>query len=229
MSMRRFLFLFGVCAALAIGWPGGKHVAMARPSDHLSISTVPDASAGDTFTGTLTALDAKNNTDSAFASTVSLSNLAASVVANGQTAFSAGGAPTPAVAGTATFSGLRIDNAADGYTFTATASGALSGTSNAFAATFRTLSVGAVADTRSGSPFSVSVTARDNNGNSAENFGSGTSDGSDLALMNLAAAAVANGQTAFDAAVAPTFSSGVATFSGLGISNAADGYTFRAS
>src|SRR5205814_926337 len=85
-----------------------------------------------------------------------------------------------------------------------------------------------LSDVVSGAAFTVTVTARDNAGNLAENFGSNPASGTDLALVNLTAAVAANGQSAFDAAVAPSFAGGVATFAGLKISNAADGYSFNA-
>src|SRR6185436_12441103 len=73
-------------------------------------------------------------------------------------------------------------------------------------------------------PFDVRVIAKDAAGNNAENFGAGNA----LTLTGLQAAVLANGQVAFDAPVVPAFANGVATFTGLAISNAADGYTFSA-
>src|SRR5262249_34030366 len=121
---------------------------------------------------------------------VGFANLAAAVPANGRSAFDA---PLPAAnfvtngAGTATFVGVKVSDAANGYTFNATStSGAVlvsSPTSNAFDVTFATLAISVVPNLRSGDGFNVTVTAKDANNNTAENFGAGNG----LFLSNLQA------------------------------------------
>ncbi len=186
---------------------------------HLAVLSVSNVRSGDAFNVNVQARDANNSVAENFTGSVSLN-----AAATGGSNFIGGTKNTTAAGGLATFFGLVLNDAADGYTATATSAGLTNGVSNAFNVTFRTLDVGAVANQVAGAPFNVTVTARDNNGNLAENFGAANS----LALINLQAAVVANGQTAFNAPVVPSFAGGVATFTGLAISNATDGYTFSA-
>ena len=124
----------------------------------------------------------------------------------------------------ATFPNRLLNNAADGYQVTASAAGITDGLSNTFNVTFTTLAVQPVANMQAGTLFNVVVEARDANGVAAENFGAASA----LALTNLQAAVPANGQMAFNGAVAPTFGAGSGTFTGMAINNAANGYTFAA-
>src|SRR6187399_1169038 len=148
---------------------GMRETATAGAADHLVVSVVPSVRSGEPFSVTVAAQDENGNVDAAFTGPVTLINLQAAVVANGQTAFDAAVTPT-FVDGVATFTGLRISNAADGYSFTAAASGVTSGTSNFFNVTFNSLAFGPVADVVSGVAFDATVTATDNNGATAENF-----------------------------------------------------------
>ena len=175
--------------------------------------------AGTPLTFTVEARDANNVLAENFAGGLNLD-----AAAIGGSNFTGGTQTAAAVAGVATFNSLTLNNAANSYLITGSAAGLSNGVSNAFNVTFTTLTVLPVAQVRAGDPFNVQVEARDANGVPAENFEASAA----LQLFNLQAAVVASGQTSFDAAVAPTFGGGTATFTGLSISNAANGYTFSA-
>jgi len=187
---------------------------------HLTVTTVvANHRAGTAFNATVEARDGNNAVAENFAGNVNLNG-----AATGGSNFTGGTQTTPAVAGSATFASLTLNNAADAYLATASAAGPSNGVSNAFNVTFTTLAVLPVSSVRAGDPFNVQVEARDANGVLAENFGAGNA----LSLTSLQSAVLAFGQIAFNAPVVPSFGSGTATFTGLSINNAADGYTFSA-
>ncbi|MDT4912094.1 MAG: hypothetical protein QOC66_1222, partial [Pseudonocardiales bacterium] len=95
-----------------------------------SIDPLADTEAGEPFTVVARAVDAGGSPVPSFTGQVSL----AAVVPAGGAGFAAPVAPVAAVAGVATFTGVALDNAADGYRLTA-AGGSVSGTSNPFKVT----------------------------------------------------------------------------------------------
>jgi hypothetical protein len=130
----------------------------------------------------------------------------------------------PAVSGVANFTNLNIARSGTGYTLTATATGATSGTSNAFninpgpATTL--LYTGQPSTTAAGAAITppVVVTAQDAFGNTATGFNS-------LVTATL----VANPGGGTLTGNTTTASSGIATFSNLRINKPGIGYTMRAS
>ena len=185
----------------------------------LRIRPLANVRAGDPFTVIVEAVNASNNIDPTFTGNVNLN-----AAAVGGSNFVGGTRNAAAVAGVASFANVLLNNAADFYQVTASAAGITDGLSNTFNVTFTTLAVQPVANMQAGTLFNVVVEARDANGVAAENFGAASA----LTLLNLQAAVPATGQTVFNAAVAPTFGGGLGTFTGLGINNAANGYTFAA-
>ena len=185
----------------------------------LRIRPLANVRAGDPFTVIVEAVNASNNIDPTFTGNVNLN-----AAAVGGSNFVGGTRNAAAVAGVASFANVLLNNAADFYQVTASAAGITDGLSNTFNVTFTTLAVLPVANMQAGTLFNVVVEARDANGVAAENFGAASA----LTLLNLQAAVPATGQTVFNAAVAPTFGGGLGTFTGLGINNAANGYTFAA-
>jgi hypothetical protein len=203
----------------ASGALSGSSNAFNVTATHLTIATaLANRQAGTVFGLTVEGRDANNALAENFTSNV---NLNASAV--GGSNFTGGQQTVAAAGGTATFAGLTLNNAADNYTATAASAGVTSALSNTFNVTFTTLSVLPVTSVAAGTLFGVQVEARDAGGALAENFAAGSA----LTLINLQAAVVANGQTAFNAAAVPVFGGGVATFS-VAINNAANGYTFSA-
>jgi ribosomal protein S28E/S33 len=186
----------------------------------LVFDAIPDRRAGDPFSVTVTARDAQPTPQVAenFSGTVSVfSNPPA-----GGSGFT-GGAPTPqsASGGPVTFNGLRLPNAADGYTLTASSPG-LAGTSNAFAVSARSLSITTpVGNTRAGDPFNLTVQAFDAQPTPqvAENFDESVS---------LVANHTPDG-SGFASPVSQNAAGGTASFSGLQLLDAANGYSIGAS
>jgi hypothetical protein len=184
---------------------------------NLVITTViANMQSGSLFSASVEARDANNAVAENFNAGVSLNADAPGV---GDSNFDGGSRLTTAVTGLATFNGLRLSDAADGYVLFASGAGVLTGASNAFNVTADRLAILAIANVRSGDPFNVTVQARDANNNVAENF---------TGNVALDAAAVGGsnfvGGTANVAAVA-----GNASFVGVVLNNAADGYTATAS
>ena len=125
--------------------------------------------------------------------------------------------------GVATFSGLTLDQAANGYTIQATASGLSSGTTNAFditpaAASQLVVTTQPPASTIAGNSFGLTVSAEDLYGNLTPSFTSSIT----IALKSNPGSGTLNGTLNVNA------SAGVATFSGLTLDQAANGYTIQA-
>ncbi len=189
----------------------------------LAFTTQPPSSsvAGTGFGVVVTAQDAQGNTASAFTGNVTL----AISSGTGKTGANLRGtAAATAASGVATFSGLSIDSVGTGYTLTASAAGVGNGTSSALAITPAPASVLVFttqppASVAAGAPFGTTVTARDSLGNTATAFsGSVTvAIGTNPSGGTLSGTANAN-------AVA-----GVATFGGLSLNKAGNGYTLTAS
>jgi hypothetical protein len=184
-------------------------------ADHLSFpAAIASHQAGTAFGTTVEARDANNTVAENFTGTVNLN-----AAAVGGSNFNGGSANTTAVAGTATFGTLALNNAANSYQLTASSSGLTGALSNTFNVTATHLTLLALPNTRAGDPFNASVEARDANNALAENFTGNVS-------LNAAATGGSNfvGGTANVAAIA-----GSATFVGLVLNNAADGYVVTAS
>ena len=177
---------------------------------HLAVLAIGNVRAGDAFNVTVEARDANNIVAENFSGNVNLD-----AAATGGSNFNGGTANVAAVAGSATFVDLVLNDAADGYTATAASAGLTSGVSNAFNVTARQLVITTVVPNhQAGTPFSVTVEARDANNIVAENFSGNVSlDAAATGGSNF------NGGTKNAAAVA-----GSATFTGLVLNNAADGY-----
>lgn len=134
-----------------------------------------------------------------------------------------GPASVNAVAGIATFNGLRIDQAAAGYTLRFTSGALASDTSQAFtvapgAATALAFSTQPPLAATSNAPFTVAVRARDNFGNTQPSYANSmtVSIGTNPSAGTLAGTLT----------VSPV--AGVATFTNLSINNVGAGYTLVA-
>src|SRR4051794_31955069 len=190
--------------------------AAAAPADHLTITTVVlNMPAGTTFTVQVVARDASGTVDTAFNGPISLD-----ASATGGANFPGGTFTLSARGGSVTLFGVALNDAADGYTLTASSPGLGNGVSNTFNITAKRLMVTSTTPSmQAGTPFGMQVEARDGNGNLAENFNS-----------NVVLHADADGGSDF-AGGSPTTSAagGIAGFSGLALADAADGYEIRAS
>src|SRR5438132_611587 len=167
----------------------------------------------------LTAQDAQGNTVTGFTA-----NVTVALGANPGSGTLSGNKTVPAVAGVATFGDLSLDKAGAGYTLTAASTGLSAPTSAAFnisAATANklvfTLQPSNVVAGAAITP-AVQVTTQDNLGNTVTSFSGNVT----VALGNNPGGGALSG-TATVAAV-----SGVATFPGLGVNKAANGYTLTA-
>ena len=122
--------------------------------------------------------------------------------------------------GTADFSGVELNNAADGYTIQATSPGVISATSNVFDVTADHLVImQVIADLVVGEDFDVTAQARDANDNIAENFTSN---------VTLTAAAPA-GSNFVGGSPDQNATAGVAEFSDLVLDDPAPNYRITAS
>jgi len=174
----------------------------------LRIQSIPSVRSGDAFAVMVEALSG-GSIDATFTGDITISAAAA-----GGSEFSGGNKVVTAVAGVATFSGLVLNNAADGYTSSASASGATAAVSNSFNVTARQLSVAPIADVAAGTAFNTAIQARDGDNNVAENF---------TGAVTLSAAAI-GGSNFNGGSPAGTAAAGVANFSGLALNNAASNY-----
>ena len=189
-------------------------------ASQLVVTTQPPAStiAGTSFGLTVTAEDLYGNLTPGFTSgvTVALKNNPGSGTLNGTLTVNAS-------AGVATFSGLTLDQAANGYTIQATTTGLSSATTNAFditpaAASQLVVTTQPPASTTAGNSFGLTVSAEDPYGNLTPSFTSSVT----VALKSNPGSGTLNGNLTVNA------SAGVATFSGLSIDQAANGYTIQA-
>ena len=113
-----------------------------------------------------------------------------------------------------------MNNAADGYTLTATSPGLADGVSNAFNVAARQLVITTVvANMQAGTPFNLTVQARDGDNNTAENFNSN---------VTLSAAAPVGGSDFNGGAQNANAAGGTAQFTDLALNDAADNYTINA-
>ncbi len=138
-----------------------------------------------------------------------------------------GGAAVTVVAGVATFSSLSINKTGTGYTLSASSTPAYTAaTSSAFNITPGTASKLAFiqnpSNTAAGSPISPAVTVAVEDANGNVETGDGTTTVSLAIGTNPSAGTLSGGS-------AVTVIAGIATFSGLSINNAGNGYTLTAS
>jgi hypothetical protein len=214
-STKRSFILFLGALIGAAGWLGALSAtpADAGPATHLVVvSAIADVRSGSVFQVIVEARDSNNVQDATFNGSVTLSAGAA-----GGSNFTANNVQN-AVAGSATFT-VFLNNAANGYVLTASSGGLTGGLSNSFNVTAHHLTITtAVANQRSGDPFTVSVEARDGNNAIAENYN---------ALVSLTAN-VPIGGSAFATAQSRNTDNGIVTFNSLVLNNAANGYSLTA-
>jgi hypothetical protein len=184
-------------------------------ASQLEVAAQPlSGSAGGLFGLTVDAEDAFGNLVDGYAGIVTLS------LAGGQGGASLGGTlSTAASGGIADFSGLSIDQAGTGYTIQATASGLATATTNAFNIRPATpaqlvINAGPPSSVTAGATFGLTLSVEDAYGNLETGFNGNVTVG----LAGGPAGAVLGGQTTEPA------SGGVATFSGLKLTNAGSGY-----
>ncbi len=142
--------------------PAASVTVNAAPLDHFVFSSVSSQTAGTSFSITVTAKDAFGNTAVGYVGTPSLSYSAGSISPTVMPSF-VGGVGSVSVSVTVAGSGVSI---------TAT-DGAHSGTSNTFtvnAGAATRLVVSSGTSQTAGTPFSVTVTAKDTNGNTATGY-----------------------------------------------------------
>jgi hypothetical protein len=178
----------------------------------LQVTTQPPSTvtAGTGFQVDIAALDPQGNLDPNFAGIVTLSmatNPAGATLSGTLTATAAGGV--------ASFPGLAINNAASGYTLTASSTGLSGATTAAFNVTSAGVAAQLVVTTpppatvSAGGTFGLAVTAKDS---------SGTVDTSFTGSVTLAVNSGAN----LGGTVTVSAQAGVATFSGLTLTQVAD-------
>lgn len=175
--------------------------------------------AGNLFTVTATAQDDYGTTDLSFEGNVALSF----AVNPGQTTLG-GSLNVTALGGVATFTNLSISRASSGYVVQASSSSLLSVASNSFevtsdVATKIVMTSQPAASTKAGVAFNIVVAAQDQFGNIATSFQGPIT----LALVSNPGATTLLGTLTVNAV------DGVATFSGLSLTKAANGYSVQAS
>lgn len=212
--MRRFVI--AIVSAMLVLAPIARQAA-AAPADHLTITTVvADMPAGTLFNVQVVARDGSGAIDTGFNGTISIN-----AAATGGSNFPGGTLDVAATGGVATIAGLTLGNAADDYVLTATSTGVTDGQSNSFDVTASQLVITSeVTDMQAGTPFAVTVEARDADDVTAENFNG------DLAASAAAPIGGANFNGGSQATIA---SGGSALFDGLALNDAADGYTIDVS
>ena len=193
--------------------------------DRLAIATQPSSSVtpGAGFGFTVTVETAGDKIDSAYNGNVTVA------IANNPGVSTLGGTLTvAAVNGVATFSGLTLNNAGNGYTFQATASGLPTITTGSFNVTSPVVNSAnqllvhslSPASLSPGSPFTVVIYAVTSGG---------IIDSTYSGNVTLALASNPGGSTSLlGGTLTVAAVNGVATFSGLTLNNAGNGYTLRA-
>lgn len=193
-------------------------VTPAGVATQLVLTTQPPASiiAGDSFSATVTAEDGFGMVDAAFDGSVTLA------LANNSVGGTLGGTLiTTAINGVATFSGLTLDEAGDGYSLSATSGTFSSATTNSInvkPATAIQLAVSAPdGNVLANSPFGLFVYAEDAYGNVNPSFNG-----------NVTIALAGNpGTAALGGALTATALNGIISFPGLTINNPGLGYTIQ--
>lgn len=181
----------------------------------LAVGAVSNKKAGEALSVSVTGRDANADIAENFTGDIDLS-----AGAPGGSNFPDGDETMAAVAGTASLTNLVLNNAADGYTLTASSSGLTEGQSSAFDVTASHLAIPTlIGDKVIGEPFSATVEARDADDNVAENFAGN---------VTLSASAP-EGSNFSSGDKVQTATAGVADFSNLAIHDIADGYNLTAS
>jgi hypothetical protein len=216
----------GAGYSLQVGASGFKSVTSAgfdvRPAApaHLVISTPPPPSvtAGSGFGLAILVEDSFGNTETAFDGTVSLA------LANNPGATTLGGRlTTTALGGVAGFSGLTIDQSGNGYTISVTSAGLPAALSSVLDVTPAApaqlvVSSGPPGSVFAGSGFGLTVLVEDAFGNLVTSFDGGVT-------VSLAGGPHGAGLGGLSSLAAVD---GVATFSGLTLTQAGDGYSLEA-
>jgi hypothetical protein len=188
------------------------------PATQLVVSTQPPTSvtAGASFGLSVFAEDPFGNVDPTYhgSVTVALGN-------NPGQSMLSGTVTVTAVNGVATFSGLSLDDAGNGYTLQVSAGGLVSGTTNSFnvvaaPASQLVVTTEPPSSVTAGSVFGLLVTALDPFGNVDQNFSGAT--------VQITAGTGPTGATLGGTTTA-TANAGVVNFSGLTLDNAGSGYT----
>ncbi|MHC5541155.1 hypothetical protein ACYOEI_23275, partial [Singulisphaera rosea] len=186
----------------------------------LAITTQPPSSVktGQTFSLTVTAKDANGDPDPTYHGPITLS-----LAANPGNGMLSGTLTVNAVNGVATFSGLSLNKPASGYLIKASATGLTTATSTAISVTSASTKLAITtqppSSVKTGQAFSLTVTAKDANGNLDPNYNGPIT----LSL----AANPGNGMLSGTLTVNAVH--GVATFSGLSLNKPASGYLIKAS
>jgi hypothetical protein len=187
----------------------------------LVVTTQPPASvmAGSSFGLTVTAEDSSGNVDSSFDGTVTVA-----LGTNPGGATLGGTLSVTAQSGVATFSGLTLNTAANGYTLLVSGNGVVPTTTDAFdvtaaAATQLVVTTQPPLGVAVGSGFGLVVSAEDPYGNVDPTFSGSVA----VALLNNPGGATLGGT------LSVTAQSGVATFSGLTLDQVGTGYTLQVS
>ena len=197
---------------------GSLTVAPAGPAQ-LVITSAPPSSvtAGGAFGLTVKVEDVFGSVDTPYNGPVSLA-----LSSNPGHAALQGNLTATAVAGVATFSGLSIDTAAAGYTLRASLGNVTATTGSLTVtpgqATQLAITTPPPSNLTAGSPFGLTVTAKDGFGNVVTSYTGPVT----LALASNPGKTSLQGKTTVNAIA------GVATFSGLSLSSAAAGYTLQA-
>ncbi|HSD33528.1 MAG TPA: hypothetical protein VLB49_16555, partial [Gemmatimonadales bacterium] len=190
------------------------------PATQLVFQTQPvNVVAGSPIAVTVAAMDGLGNVVTSFTGPVTIT-----IGANPGGGVLSGSTPVNAVAGVATFANLSIDKSGNGYSLVATGVGLIPATSAAFnvtpgAATQLVFTQQPPATVVAGTGFTIVVTARDGQGNTATGFTANVS----LAFGSHPVGSVLAGTTTVAAA------NGVATFAALAPLTVAGGYTLVAS
>ncbi|MHC5538469.1 beta strand repeat-containing protein, partial [Singulisphaera rosea] len=194
-------------------------IAAITAAPQLSITTQPPngVNTGEGFSLVVTAKDANGDPDSSYTGPVTLS-----LAANPSNGVLSGTLTVNAVDGVATFTGLTLDAAGSGYLIDASASGLLSATSSLITVTpvgpqlsFTTQP----ASVKTGEGFSLTVSAKDANGDVDPNYSGPIT----LSLATNPGNGMLSGTLTVNAV------NGVATFTGLWLNRSAPGYVIKAS
>ncbi len=178
----------------------------------VTVQPPTSVAAGDDFSLTVTAEDSSGNVDTSFDG---VETVAVSTNPGGATL--GGVLMVTAQDGVATFSGLTLSNSGTGYTLQISADNTTAATTDPFNVTVPQLVVTAQppASILAGADFSVTVTVENSSGNVDTSF-----NGTETLALSTNPGAAALGGT-----VTATAQNGVATFSGLTLSQPGTGYT----
>lgn len=133
---------------------------------HFSVTATPTSTAGDAFSFTVTALDANNVVDPTYTGTVRITSTDGGAVLPADYAFNAGDA------GSHTFSTTLVTAGTQSLTATDTSSGSVNGSASVIVtpADADHLAVSAPANATAGTPFTITVTAKDPYNNTATTY-----------------------------------------------------------